>query len=498
MLLVLMILEIFLLFIIIFKFREKKKKRSIKQIVKELKPEQYVVIFLYLAIFIIAGYFLIANLLPNNPVNTSGVYTLSASDLSMENELKGLYMDKDVLGGKTKINNETVRLIISEGPFNIVFNPKKVVSENISAIFQLSVIKPETDIYFNDNLIIPNLKNYEKIKGFEDEEIWIKKELTKSSYQESDNAKSFVYNNFPGNSIYSFAELKGGIPIIQDYKKTTTRIDTQFRDNLKLAVYVYGNLNIEFTKQDLNWYVGKDEYNVKITNYQGEEVYNKVFEDDGIKKDTGEEGDEQDFEITLNNLDRNIYYIEFIKDDYNKASDSSIKDIEINSNKILILDKILPLNEFDFYVKVNSKQEIGFNYWWESKQQKIRQTGTKTETIDLDEDWKSKRYEQELEKGEYNFEINEGMVNVYSNIISPSKENWFYFPKESDKKLIDSDVIIIDKNKLDIENGKFTYNGKITIDRKNKYKIQVLDKLRVYFKEIKLILKEDETKFKTL
>jgi len=470
------------------KTREIKEKQTIKQKLKSLKPEQYVIIALYIIIFATVGYFLIANLFPDNPINTNGRYSLEASDIGITSELRSLYLDKDyVLGGKTEINNKTVRLIISEEPFNFIFNPKKVIQENTPAEIQLSFLKPSTEVYLNDKLIIPDLDGYEKVKSYRNEEIWVKKELVKSKYKLSNNAENFIYTNFPGHTIYSFAELDGGTPIIQDYSQEETIINTQFRDNLKLAVYAEGNLDIEFIKQDLNNYVGADEYTVEIKDFQGESFFNETYEDDGNKKDTKVRGGEQDFEINLKNLPRNIYYIIFTKDKYNKASDSTIKDIKINSNKVLILGTILPLEAFEFYTKINSPKTIRFNYWHNGKDQKIKVSGDKSKTINLDEDWKGKTYEEEFKKGEYYFDIPKGDLWVYTKAISLDKENWFYFPQKADSKLIDSDIIIIDKDKLEINGDEVFYKEKIEISEDSKFKIQVLDKTQIYFEKIKLI-----------
>jgi len=77
---------------------------------------------------------------------------------------------------------------------------------------------------------------------------------------------------------------------------------------------------------------------------------------------------------------------------------------------------------------------------------------------------------------------------IYSKEVSSSKENWFYLPKEGDKKLIGSDVLIIDKNKLKINGSDVNYTEIINLTKESKIKIQVLDGLKTYFKKIKLVL----------
>jgi hypothetical protein len=466
---------------------------------KKLKPEQYVVISIYVVLFLVVGYLVLANLFPKNVINTTGVYSLSAKDIGITSELRSLYVDNDVFGGEI----DGKRLVIAEEPFNFVFNPKKVVADNTSAELQISFEKPNTEVYLDGELIIPDLDYYDLVyttsipreqgilyKGqeFSNTSVWVSKHLTLDSYESANNSEDFIYRNFPTQSIYSFAELGGGAPLIQDYEQEETRIKTQFRDNLKLAVYADDYLEISFEKQDLNNYIGADEYYVKITDYQGNLILEETYEDDGEKKDTKVEGEEQKFKIKLYNLDRNIYYINFVKDKINPSSDSSIKDIRINSNKVLILDKCLPLDEFEFYTKVDSARTIGFKYWWTSKAQEIKVRGTLSKTINLDEDWKGKTYEEELGKGYYDFEITTGVVWVYSDLISPSEENWFYLPQKVDSKLIESDIIIIDNNKLEINEDHVLYKKHIKVNEDSRFKVQVLDKTQIYFKDFKLIL----------
>jgi hypothetical protein len=148
----------------------------------------------------------------------------------------------------------------------------------------------------------------------------------------------------------------------------------------------------------------------------------------------------------------------------------------------------MPIEGFEFYTEVSSPKTIGFNYWHKGKDQEIKVKGSNSKTIDLDEDWKGIKYEEEFGRGEYSFQIPKGDLWVYSDVISPSKENWFYLPQEGDKKLINSDVLIIDKGQLMIEGNEVTYTGMIDVEEGSKIKIQVLDKLKIYFKQIKLVL----------
>ncbi len=458
---------------------------------KALKIEKYVVFLFYLLVFLGAGYFLLINTNPNAIPNSFYNYELSASDSMISSSLRSLYLkDPTALGGIAEINNESARMIVSEKPFNFVFNPKRKIGENASANIQLSFIKSNTEIYLNDELIIPNLDGFERVTNFSNKEIWVRENMIKPFYIKENNTEDFIYANFPGKSIYSFEKIKGGAPIIPDYTKEETSINKygRFRGNLKLAVYAEGDLNINFVKQDLNWYIGKDEYTVKITDPQGNVYLNETYWDDGDKKDSGKGDFKQNIDVRGKNLPKNIYYVTFTRDKNNKAADSTIGNIKINSNKVLIVGKSLPLREFNFYTEVGTPEKIGFYYWHNRKNQKIKVTGTKNMTIDLNESWKGKRYEEELTRGQYSFEASKGDLWIYSNAISPSKESWFYLPKEGEDKMINQDVIVLNRNKLKIDGDDMVYNGTIAIHEGEKIRVQVLDGLKTYFKNIKLVI----------
>ncbi|MCH7850991.1 MAG: hypothetical protein IH845_05095 [Nanoarchaeota archaeon] len=468
------------------------KTRKTLTIKKALKVEHYVIFGVYAMVFLVAGYFLLINSNSNLLPESFSTYEISASDTLIGSNLRSLYLDDvDVMSGELDIGNGSARLIVSEKPFNFVFNPKRKVPENTTAEITLSFYSPSTEVYLNGELIIPDLDGFIKVVEFENEEVWVRSNLVigeGEEYFDGGNAREFVYANFPGRNIYAFGDIDGGVPVVTDYEAIETRIDTRFRDNLKLAVYVEGDLEISFVKQDLNMYIGKDEYTVEVMNLRGDVYFREVYGDDGDKWDSEDEVGGQEFMINVENLERNIYYVVFTRDENNKASDSYVKNIKINSNKDLIIGKSLPMDAFDFYMEVTSPQEVGFKYWWTRRTQEIKISGNVSKIIDLDESWLNELYEQNLTRGEYNFEIDNGMVWVYAKVISPTKENWFYFPKEEDKRLINSEILLIDKAKLEISGDMIIYTGMINIEDGSKIKIQVLDKLETYFKEIKLVL----------
>ncbi len=456
---------------------------------KPLKFERYVVFFIYLSIFFIGGYFLIANTNPNVLPSSFHKYEISASSVMMGNHLRSLYLkDSGSLGNEVKIYNESARLIVSGVPLQFVFNPRRVIGDNATAKIQLSFIHPWTDVYLNDRLIIPNLLYFENVANFSNKQVWVRKSLLKTYYIKENNSFDFIYANYPGRNFYAFGGIQGGRPVISDYRDSETDINTRFRGNLKLAVYAKGDLTINFIKQDLNNYIGKDEYTVNITDLDGNVYYSKTFGDDGDDK-KGKGDFKQKITIAGRELPENIYYVTFTIDKNNKWIDSTIENIKINSNKVLIIGKVLPISSFRFYVKSKMPQEIGFLYWHTNKYQKIKVSDSYPGVIDLNKSWKGIKYRFNVSSGEHYFLLPKGDLWVYSHIISPSKENWFYFPRVGGREFIRQDIIVTDRNSLKIDGKDVDYNGIINIKDGMKIRVQVLDKLRTYFKDIKLTLK---------
>src|SRR3989344_4240803 len=365
--------------------------------------EKTIIIVIYVIVLGIAAYFIVASLFPEKVPFSTNTYTIKASDSKIFDKLSSFYIeDNSVLGDKITINDKIVRPITSAKKFNIVFLPKVNIPTNTNATIELNLIFDEgkySDIYLNNELIFPNLGNYELINENEFDYVYVKKDLLPYIVREmlidSTNTEEFIYKNFPSTSVWSTRKLNPINIVVDDYVKKDTLINGTFRDNLKLAVYAAGDLSISFTKQDLNSYIGEDEYTIRITDVNDKIIYYGLLEDDGIKV-KGNLGREQHFKISKDNLDAGIYYVSFVKDNYNDFSDSTVKDIKINSNKILIVGNFLLWDKFEFYTKLRFPNKIGFSYWLTGKNQIIDVSGSQKLKINLDEEWKEKKYEVNL------------------------------------------------------------------------------------------------------
>jgi len=460
--------------------------------------EKWIIVAVYVIVILAAIYFILATFFPGKMPFSKNVYEIKASDSKIFTALDSFYIDdQSVLGDKVQIDNMTVRPIISSKKFNFVFAPKENIPEGENATFQLNLVLNSTNsssIYVNEQLVFPDLTNYRLIKETETDYVYVNKEILNytdfNSFKEASSTEDYIYQNLPGASVWATRKLDSVNVRLGDYKKENTLINGTFRGDLKLVVYVEGELNADFIKQDLNSYLGADEYNVTITDSSGNVVYDKLFEDDEDKTDSKKLGKEQFFEIKLDKLDKGLYYINFLTDLNNDYSDLLVKNIQINSNKILIVNNFLLLTSFKFYKLVNFPKQIGFYYWHSEKDQIINIIGNERKIINLSKEWFNKIYYENLTKGEYVIELKKGDLQIYNDVSSLNKKSWFNIPITPKREFDNPYVIVIDKVVFDKALGMFSYNSDVNMTKTPvKVSLRSLDSYSVSFKDVMLSLK---------
>jgi hypothetical protein len=448
---------------------------------KKLSIEKIIIFALYLCVFGFLVYVLASVYLPGFTKELNyGEYEVSLNNPT--NSLRSFYFEKNILGDSFEINGVDYYPIVSEEIVDINFKPKKIIDENSKGILEITGINNGTEVYLNDKLIIPDFTKYNKIITFGDKEVWVKKGYSSGS-EDYNNIHDYIYFNLPGASIYSFGELSQGVPELTDYEKINTSINTRFRHELTLAVYNQGDLELEFTKQDFNINNGKDEYTVSITDSSGGVWFRKVYGDDGDQRGSGVLGPEDIYyiDVELSNTP-DVYYIYFDRDDNNKWEDSSIRDIKVNSNKVLILGNILINDGFKFYTEIYDREEIKFKTYWRGDLS-VQVTGDSEMTV-----WIPNGEDTylTLNPGSYNLEDKKwkSWISGYS-AFSPSKDSWFYLPSSNEDKMV-SDVIIMDRNWIDIQDN--LVNVKIEVKSLDEYYFQVLDRNLFSIEKIEMVI----------
>jgi hypothetical protein len=465
---------------------------------KAKKIEKIILVIIYIVVILIAIYFILASFFPSYLPFSTNTYTIKASDSKIFS-LSSFYIDDpSVLGDVQKMPDGTqVRPIVSSKKFNFIFKPKKNIPQGQNATFTLNLVLNQSNpgpVYINDQLIFPDLTNYQLLKETPTDYIYVNndimKSINKNNFKDADTTEDYIYKNLPGSSVWSTRQLAPVSVNVPDYKAENTLVNGTFRGDLKLAVYAQGSLVMNFKKQDLNSYLGEDTYNLIITNSNGDVVYNKTFADDGDKLNDNKLGKEQFYSFGLYSLKSDIYYINFQSDKNNDATDSSLKDININSNKVLIIGTFLPWDKFDFYTKIDSTKNIGFLYWWAGKDQIINVTGTQNKKINLNINWLNLRYDENLTKGEYTITTPKGYVWIYNDISSPSKSSWFPLPYNQQQNFNKQNVVVIDKSNFNQSTEAFSYNQYVDTGKTPvKINLRTLNSNSASFSDAKLSLK---------
>ena len=109
----------------------------------------------------------------------------------------------------------------------------------------------------------------------------------------------------------------------------------------------------EIQKEDLNNYQGKDNLKISLYDSKSNLIEERIIKDDGIFDSSKKMGKIQEGEFSVRNLEEGIYKIKIEGND-----DILIKNIKINSDKLIILSPIYPNNELNLYFKSKGKDII--------------------------------------------------------------------------------------------------------------------------------------------
>lgn len=363
------------------------------------------------------------------------------------------------LNDRVKYGSITYREIGSE-PINLKFKPNSNLNQESTAIIQLNVLNGNSDIYLNDELIFPGTENYELIKEFEDSYLYKKKNLSNTQDFTNNSAIDFIIENYYGASIYSFKLFDKEYLNIKDYTKEETKINNIFRNNFRLAVYAENDLYLKFLKQDLNSYDGEDKYVLTVTSLDGSIVYTKILEDDGGIFADEELIEAKEYDLTIENLN-GVYYIDFKNYRSDAEADSTISNISLNTNKIVLNGDFLSINPIELYSNNKFQKNVSFYYWRKDTEQNIHIIqGKFNDTLELNEEYKGKRYNYQIPAGETKIIMPKGYVWVFNKFsFSLNKDSWFEVPIVIQEKIDNPDFLILDKRKIKLEkNGMNLYS----------------------------------------
>ena len=416
-------------------------KRKIK-----IKFIKVVSILLILLVFLVSGvYFALIFLVPED---TAKAYSIDiGSDFDTDKDNPFHILEADSLSERVLSNNKNYRETLSDQPFYLFFNGS--LTNLTNATIEVNLLNRVADLYMNEELIFPGINNYKLIKEFGDSYLYMRKNLS-SVENSSTDIINYIMNNYYGARVFSFTFLDKAYSIPQDYSKKESRIESKFRGDVSFVIYNQDDLKLKFFKQDINSYPGKDEYLVTIRALDGGIVYEEILRDDGNVNVSQTLNNSQGFEINLPDVD-GVNYIIFknINADF---LDSTISNISINTNKVVIQQNFLVISPISLYMKNHFDRNISFYYWHAGKDQTIKIiNNNSTEEINLSKNYEDIRYNYVLKPGENEITINKSYLWVGNDFnFAVKKENWFEVPIIIQDELDDPEFIVLDKNKVRI------------------------------------------------
>src|SRR3989344_7453477 len=270
-------------------------------------------------------------------------------DVGNEESSQSLITLEDVnISSKISYGSRNYREMRPNSPVYLSIEPSAIESP-INGTLEIKFFNMESDLYLDNKLIFPGLKNYKRIKEFEDSYLYQKNKLSFVIQKtlDSKSLSEFIKENYYGPKVYSFTINDKLNPQINNFDSKTTNIDTLFRGNVEFLSYNEGDLYINFTKKDINAYKGEDEYTLKISELNGTIIYQEKFLDDGDTSNLSIVKGEKKYSIYLPNLN-GFYILSLTNVEDNSIADSIIGNISINTNKIIIRGDFLVVRPFSF------------------------------------------------------------------------------------------------------------------------------------------------------
>lgn len=181
-----------------------------------------------------------------------------------------------------------------------------------------------------------------------------------------ENTKNHLSNLLPEFSsidihtqYFQYADLVQ-IEGVEDYSGDPGQyVETHVRGDSQFAFYAQGDWSAKIHKVDLNRAAGPDEVRVRVVSSAGEILYSETIDDDGNRTDNKIHSDKY-HEIQLNGLD-GVYFLHFDELPLDRADDDfMIADIEMNTNKLMLLSDAVFIEPTDVYFDQQRTREVVF------------------------------------------------------------------------------------------------------------------------------------------
>jgi hypothetical protein len=189
------------------------------------------------------------------------------------------------------------------------------------------------------------------------------------------------------------------------YQNYDLEINQTFRGTHSFLVYLKDNLNFTLGKQDLNAYNGTDVYSVVLYNLDGSLLFNETMQDDGIIN-VSKQKSAQSRTFFHDGIGEGLYELRLVNlNGGNKAADSTITNIRINTDKLVTQGIILPLDPGTLYFELKRNTTLKFNAWHSNAVQNITIRGIINKHILITKDVLNSWVPVELPAGSYTMSI---------------------------------------------------------------------------------------------
>jgi len=285
-----------------------------------------------------------------------------------------------------------------------------------------------------------------------------------------------------------------------NFSREISTINTTLRGGHIFYTYLESEINLSVKKQDLNWYNGSDELFVNVYDSSGNLFGNFSINDDGIIDSRRGNSIIMVGNFYKEGFNTGVYRIEFV--DF----DGLIREIKINSNKIVAYDRVYLADSDIFfkglerntriYTEFFRSSGISFKTWHQDYLQNVKVNDRKYSVNQINNETLV-----EVRSGEYYIYIekNDLIINAPA-YFAFSKENYFepfenrIVKLKNDKEWIleNIDYLIVDYNKPEREDGWFIGRAEFNIDE-TYYKD---NKLSLVFNSPQLNDEEDKMEIK--
>jgi hypothetical protein len=314
---------------------------------------------------------------------------------------------------RMSIEDDTFR-IMTGSPVYFYITPTNTLSNHTNITVELK-FRGDSDLdigvyrdYAWNPLYVRNLDNYTPVRQFGDIVIYAKEDS--GNYTDHDTINEWISGNIPGNSsigLYDY-EVDPSILINRNltYENAFTDIDQTFRGTHSFLVYLNDSLNLTLGKQDLNWYNGSDEFSVELYDADGSLIYNDTFPDDGIIDNSSKTMPPEFKTFFSGGIREGIYELRLVNIiGENKAADSTITSLQINTDKIITKGDILPLNSGKLFFDLKQNTILKFYAWHGNAVQNITIQGGTNKDVLINKSLLGTRITVELPEGSYNMSI---------------------------------------------------------------------------------------------